>query len=172
MGCDIHLYVEYKRKESENFKSFGSKINPGRNYFMFGLLSKGVRSDNEDGFDAKGLPEFETMGYDARGDARTRIVDDPSDEADECTLDQALSWAENGRRKIYEYNGKPDYVDNPDWHSHSWLTSSEYSQIILKYNSHPEAFNYKQPEYEAVLAILNSFENNGFDSRVVFWFDN
>jgi hypothetical protein len=31
---------------------------------------------------------------------------------------------------------------------------------------------YPLVEYEAVLAALRSFESQGYDARVVFWFDN
>jgi len=177
MGCDIHMYVEYKRKNDSDkqFRNFAGRINPGRNYFMFGLLSKGVRSDNEDGIEPKGLPEMDSLGYKTMQDARLYITDNASGEGDECTLEQALQWTENGRygRKIYNNaDGKPTWVDHPDWHSHTWLTSAEYSTAIFKYNSNPQAVKYKEQEYEAILAVLNSLENNGYETRLVFWFDN
>ena len=45
MGCDIHLYIEYKNKKvafdgyKDNWHSFGQRINPGRNYAMFALMA-------------------------------------------------------------------------------------------------------------------------------------
>ena len=49
MGCDIHLYIEYKNKmvEFDGYKyswhDFGKCINPGRNYVLFALMA-GVRN--------------------------------------------------------------------------------------------------------------------------------
>ena len=46
MGCDIHLYIEYKNKKvafdgyKDSWHSFGKQINPGRNYAMFALMAK------------------------------------------------------------------------------------------------------------------------------------
>jgi len=59
MGCDIHLYIEYKSKKTEfdgydsGWQSFGKSINPGRNYAMFGLMAN-VRNCYSDGK----LPSF------------------------------------------------------------------------------------------------------------------
>jgi hypothetical protein len=45
MGCDIHLYIEYKNKKVEfdgykdNWHDFGKCINPGRNYALFALMA-------------------------------------------------------------------------------------------------------------------------------------
>ena len=45
MGCDIHLYIEYKSKKTEfdgydyGWQSFGGRINHGRNYAMFSLMA-------------------------------------------------------------------------------------------------------------------------------------
>jgi hypothetical protein len=44
MGCDIHAYVESKKPDSKTWWGFGGRINPGRNYRMFGKLA-GVRCD-------------------------------------------------------------------------------------------------------------------------------
>ena len=50
MGCDIHLYVEYRAKDRaanpdpfmRRFSSFGSRINPGRIYEVFAAIAVGV----------------------------------------------------------------------------------------------------------------------------------
>ena len=44
MGCDIHCYIEYKKKNDDHWRSFGGRINPGRNYTLFGVMA-GVRCD-------------------------------------------------------------------------------------------------------------------------------
>lgn len=47
MGCDIHAYIEYRHKRPRNewerqWRDFGGRINPGRNYAIFSTLA-GVR---------------------------------------------------------------------------------------------------------------------------------
>lgn len=168
MGCDIHMYVEYKSKNRYNWVGFGSRINPGRNYFMFGLLSKGVRSDNEKGIEAKGLPDG--MSYKSSDDAFIYINDNyAADDDNYCTLESANRWAEYGCKIIFR-DDKPFKVENPDWHSHSWLTTQEFEKQLEIYNSEPGY--YPEPEYMAVLASMKELEKYECDSRIVFWFDN
>lgn len=168
MGCDIHMYVEYKRKQSTNYSNFGGRINPGRNYYMFGILSNGVRSDNEKGFSAKGMPDYDSLGYSSRSDSQLYITDTEGDGY--VTEDRAEEWVKSGSSVFTDERKK--FVTHPDWHSHSWLTLEEYQKAMDIYNEHPEALQYNEPEYNAILAIMKSLENDGLETRVVFWFDN
>ncbi|MGH2613169.1 MAG: hypothetical protein ACRDFB_09020 [Rhabdochlamydiaceae bacterium] len=62
MGCDIHMYVEYQRKDTDRPKywsSFGSRINPGRDYDLFGKLAS-VRGGTAL-IEPRGLPEHITF---------------------------------------------------------------------------------------------------------------
>jgi hypothetical protein len=169
MGCDIHMYVEYKRKDDKrnNWSNFGSRINPGRNYFMFGLLSKGVRSDNELGIDAKGLPDG--LGWETSDDMYLYINDNRSEDDNHVSTNQAIKWRANyGCNIVNDENGRPYKVENPDWHSSSWLTTSEFENQLNIYNQ--ESFGV--PEYMAILAAMKELENHNNECRVVFWFDN
>lgn len=168
MGCDIHMYIEYKGKDSDSFRDFGGRINPGRNYYMFGILSKGVRVVNKDGIEPKGMPEYESLSYSTRNDYQNYISEN---EGDDCvTPERAAEWVKNGYSTYTDE--RKVFVSNPDWHSHSWLTRDEYKKALDIYYSHAKAIYNKEPEYEVVLACLNSFEENGYESRIVFWFDN
>lgn len=170
MGCDTHMYIEYKRKENGGnyWSSFGGRINPGRNYSMFGIISKGVRYDSDFSFEPKGLPE--DMGYKASGDAYLLITDDGDGEG-ECTLENAESWSKYGRKIIRTKDGTPIKIEHPDWHSHSWLTIDEFEQALTYYNSKGD-IEYKEVKYEAMLSAMKTFKEHGYDVRVVFWFDN
>ena len=168
MGCDIHLYVEYKNKKETNYRNFGGRINPGRNYYIFGLLAKGVRSDLPEGIELKGLPDRETMSYMSRGENEMFIHEDGGEGF--VTPETAERWVKSGSSK---YIGKDkNRITHPEWHSHSWLTTEEYEKQLNVFLNHPDAKLYAEPEYEAVLAILKSFESGGYDARIVFWFDN
>jgi hypothetical protein len=159
MGCDIHLYVEYTDKETlekekngdlngrgEPIKAYwrdlGGRMNPGRNYWMFGILSKGVRSDFDDGFEPKGIPDFHSLGMSSRRDYSMYITDKEDDEGRYTTLSRALKWAsgEYPSSTLYYRNptdDKPSWVSCPDWHSPSWLTTDEYEKAIQIYKSTP-----------------------------------
>ena len=188
MGCDIHMYVEYTYKDKLElynkaiekgetpkdtvfWRCFGSRINPGRNYSLFGILSKGVRSDNKKGFEPKGLPSYDNLGFYAMDDSRLFITKN-GDGDNECTLETALDWQKRLNRKIY-YNGqdKPTFVDNPDHHSHSWLITKEFEKALRLYRAEEKCGS--PVEYTALLAAMKSLEKSGhFVARVVFWFDN
>jgi hypothetical protein len=195
MGADIHMYVEYidkERLEKSNkgekdsrgelikpyWRDFGGRINPGRNYWMFGFLSRGVRSYFSNGIPSKGLPPFNEMGYYSRIDSVCYISEksDNDDDDKSVTLETALKWAESGRCKIIEgSNGQPTWVEHPDWHSHTWLTTDEYETAINNYKAECQSsgdYLNTPIEYVAILAAMKSFEENGYVARLVIWFDN
>ncbi len=193
MGADIHMYVEYTDKETlEKFnrgeknsrgelikpywRHFGGKINPGRDYWMFGFLSKGVRSDFSNGIPPKGLPPFDELSYHSRNDSVCYITDNPDTDGNSVTLETALRWSEGGRYKIINNReGTPTWVEHPDWHSHNWLTTEEYETAINNYIIECEKsgeIDTPPIEYMAILSAMKTFDENGYVSRVVFWFDN
>jgi hypothetical protein len=207
MGCDIHLYIEYKSKKTEfdgydsGWQSFGKSINPGRNYAMFGLMAN-VRNCYSDGklpvlVEPRGMPE--DAAYSTAGDNRIYISETESE--DYVCMETAKRWVNSGSSKfINNKDGNPTWVTQPDWHSHSWLTTSEFESVLNKYleleagwhkvrveehnkmvkeeNIQPDSWAYAppsindEPEYQVVLASLKRFEELGYDARVVFWFDN
>lgn len=187
MGADIHMYVEYsyksdfkryKKELKENKEtakkpyvySFGNQINPGRNYCMFGCLANGVRDDIEGSISPKGLPSEDEIGYMSMFDNRLYITED-GDGDNECTLIDAKVWEKYGRKIIYR-NDVPIFVEHPDWHSHTWLTLSEYKKALDLYKKNSN-FGGKIPlEYQVILDIMKSINKNGGIPKIVFWFDN
>jgi len=206
MGCDIHLYIEYKSKKTEfdgyetGWQSSGGRINPGRNYAMFALMAD-VRNYGDNKLpvlvEPRGMPD--DVSYTTMNDNRIYISETKSE--DYVSMETAKRWVESGSSKfINDKEGNPIWVTNPDAHSHSWLTTSEFESVINKYleleagwhkerveehnkmvkedNIQPDSWAYAppsindEPEYQVVLASLKRFEELGYDARVVFWFDN
>jgi len=202
MGCDIHLYIEYKSKDGYDpaWQGFGGNINPGRNYAMFALMAD-VRNYGDDKLpvlvERRGMPD--DAGYTATDDNRIYISETKSE--DYVSMETANRWVKSGSSKfINDKDGNPIWVTNPDAHSHSWLTTSEFESVINKYleleagwhkvrveehnkmvkeeNIQPDSWAYDppsmvdEPEYQVVLASLKRFEELGYDARIVFWFDN
>lgn len=158
MGCDIHLYIEYKPSGADRWRSFGERINPGRNYQIFGRLA-GVRCEDEQHIAPRGVPE--DMSYSALGDHWLYVTDRPGDGS--CTRQDAERYISNCGSRWRGSEQK--HVSHPDWHTHSWLTTSEFADAI-------GGFDSGEFEYRAILAAMRSFEADGCVARVVFWFDN
>jgi hypothetical protein len=161
MGCDIHCYMEYRRPSGDRWLPFGARINPGRNYRIFGRLA-GVRREQEPHVKPRGLPA--DVGWRAQDDAWIFIHEDGGE--DSCKPEDAARWAAQGLKYRNDRDGKPTWIENPDWHSHSWATPTEWEVAI----SHPE--DGDEIEYRAMLHALRYFESSGYEARVVFWFDN
>lgn len=203
MGCDIHCYVEYRNQKNPDrgWYDFGGRINPGRNYWMFGAMA-GVRTDHIPHIEPRGFPE--DSGYAAFGDNTIYVVDDQkeptSHDYDSYTYSRAHAddHAQKGYCQYIERNGKKNWVTNSDHHTHSWLTSSEFELAIAAYlkasgfqintlrlpepqsmealattNEEDRAGALKGiREYWAILAAMRCFDAQGYESRLNFWFDN
>lgn len=169
MGCDIHCYVEHRDKGSEHWYGFGGRINPGRNYQMFGLLA-GVRGGTAL-VEPRGVPE--NMAYDARDDYWLFINRSGQPGDGETTPERAAKYvAEDGCEYVgHQTNGQPNWVTHPDWHSASWLTPDEF-QKASDAAAEADAPYGLSSEYYALIAAMREFEKRGEDARVVFWFDN
>lgn len=151
MGCDIHIYSEYRDlpvgfgrlwKSNEMWLSdpggdaptvpYCHRLHTGRSYELFGTLSDGVRGFP--GRPAKGFPK------------------------DACPQVQAVraKWSQDG-------------------HSDSWLTVSELTEIRRQNGIMP----YVRRDIDQILSrlwcvhfdfpVIDPYEDN---TRVVFWFDN
>jgi len=190
MGCDIHMYVEYTYKkkipldgdetpiklEKVYWSNFGGRINPGRDYTIFSLLSSGVRGEYDVSFPAKGLPPKDELGYGTTSDAFLYISDKTDKDKigeNECTLEDAIRWTQGGHRNLYnDRSGTPRWVDHPDWHSHSWLTTDEYTEALENYSKLNDWGGEIAIGYDVILSIMRTIESRGAEARLVFWFDN
>ena len=159
MGCDIHVFVEYrsKKKESASWMAFGKKFHLPRDYEIFGLMA-GVRGGIAI-YPPKGLPDKETLSFDFKNSYYLWIYEDSERGATESN---AARWVAAGYSSYVE---EDKAVTDPDAHTPSWLTKMEFENVLKR-------LDYTSIEYDAVLAAMESFELNGFDARIVFWFDN
>lgn len=63
-----------------------------------------------------------------------------------------------------EHDGAPLMVQNPDWHTPSWVTTAEFAAALDGLE--------RVVEYRALLAAMREVESMGWEARLVFWFDN
>lgn len=176
------MYVEYSNIENNQerekkghepyWDSFGGRINAGRDYILFGYLSQGVRYDTDKGFEARGLPN--NLGYYALADSRLYIVDNDKDSFEgSVKRATALDWNQRLGCKLTYHDDVAVYVDHPDWHSHSWLTTKEFEKAIKLCEKDKNSWGPVGMKYKALLAAMKSFERTKkYEARLVFWFDN
>jgi hypothetical protein len=196
MGCDIHMFLEYADFTQSNgdvyWSCFGGSYNPGRDYYMFGLLA-GVRSDRTL-FEPKGLPDGR-LSYQAESYMTLWISDEHAGGENACTLADARKWEAQGETITNDKDGKPYRVSNPDLHSYSWLSLEDYRYVLVYYKLGDKAAEIDvDPEdhqaviqavaalrgggerydvgYGAILAAMEHIEQRGKQTRLVFCFDN
>lgn len=170
MGCDIHCYIESGRKRRDHdadgsekvfWSGFGGRINPGRNYDIFGLIA-GVRREELKLFDPRGIPD--DVAWSARFDNEIFIHETPGEGY--VTPETAANWVELGASRYTDDTQK--WVTSPDHHTHTWLTPDEWEQVITH-----ESLTYgADDDYFAMLAAMRELEKRGNLVRVVIWFDN
>lgn len=192
MGCDIHLYMEYKNPEntwSKRWDNFGKRISVGRDYYLFGLMA-GVRGGAKPIAAPRGIPN--DIDYYTAQDYYWFIGDTNETDTDGSrfiTLKDAERW---GTTIELDDKGNPYRIPDPDLHSASWLTFGEYTSALalaeLAYykDCSPDNPNMIQAVrdlylkeahkylilHKAVAASMSTLENIGYKTRVVFWFDN
>ena len=163
MGCDIHMYVEWKVKSrNDNYwDTFGGCINPGRDYELFGLLA-GVRSDEVPMFPIRGIPD--NMAFESRYDYYYYVVENKKDtDENYVTRKNAEEWVAAGLSTWKDTDHK--LVSGPDWHTPSWLTYAEFKKVLTGLDV--------EVTYKALLVDMMALTDHGKnDVRVVFWFDN
>lgn len=165
MGADIHVYIEHnshepREGEKRYWSTFGGRINPGRDYTMFGLLAN-VRCDGAI-YEPRGLPS--DIAWQTGDDAFVRVSDSPDlfDLDGYCRPASAEDWVRLGYSSWVEEGKK---ITHPDYHSHSWLKPEEWKNVI----AHRPGVG---AEYEAISAAMDTLQARGKKARVVFWFDN
>ncbi len=160
MGCDIHMFIEYKKPDDNHWRSHGKEIRGTRNYSIFAILAS-VRGE---GNQAKGYPN--DCGIEADDAFYIYIDDNPTIESWERTVttEKANKWVLSGSSWF-----KPDnqhYVSDPDSHTPSWATVDELQEAIDK-----DTWNNNEC-YKAILCTMKFFESEGYKSRLIYWFDN
>ena len=174
MGCDIHMYVEYSPRKFAHQRakygwiSYGQRINPGRDYDLFGLLAD-VRGGTAI-YPKRGMPA--DAGFYTQYDNKIYISETSAEygERSMATAQAEEQVAKWGATMEYATDGRPLSVTNTDWHSHSWLNRNEFEHV-LSARALTEG-GRAAIEYYALLASMRALEDDGLnESRVVFWFD-
>ena len=173
MGCDIHAYVDFDESFNASDGSpwvscYATDIQLGRNYNLFTMMAS-VRDDH--GWaGSKRKPRGLPMKYSFKVDhANTLYIGRRESGERTVSRRRAASWVKAGYSEYTAYrdqDGRPRWVTDPDWHSHSWLTAKELRSIQAEFVEH---FGKPYEPLEPLIAMMDCF---GDRARLVFWFDN
>lgn len=164
MGCDIHAVVEHKGPKYIAWGSVMNEMRLDRHYGIFGLLAKGVRSEFEESLKAKGIPV--DISSRAKEDYCYYITDETNYEQHHLSKEDAQKDLDGG----YSIRVDENHISRSDWHNASWVSAEELEKLLTL------PFVLKEwrglEDYWAVLAMMKSYLAQGFETRLVFWFDN
>jgi len=176
MGCDIHLFVEKRKKDSKDdflpcaFRSEFSE----RTYSMFAKLANVRNYDKVEHLPIRGLPE--DISYITFEALYKKVIFDPINEWDEenCyTIDQVNKWVKDGYSHVIHKHEK-EWCSNPDAHSYNWCTSQEIMECLTEFTTgenHKYRGNYLN--WVGLAAYMKALEDNGnYEVRAAYWFDN
>lgn len=165
MGCDIHTFIEFKEKpEQKEWSSFGGQLRPGRDYNIFSEMAGARLGGSSANFiKPRGMPD--DIGWECRDDYHYYITEEKSEDH-EVNAETAARWVESGSSRYIMRDDRPVWVTDPDAHSESWLTLEEFKAALGRLQYKPGL------RYLAMVAAMESFEANGAQTRIVFYFDN
>ncbi len=193
MGCDIHLYREKKisnlwvtadvwRKEDDGDGGVYSEVPWGnrftdRNYKLFGLLSKGVRSEFPFSFQERGMPfnacsevSSSSERWDCDGHSHSYLylheLKDMQEFINTAAIKVSGMMGEDQLKNLQATidSGKPNWnLLYPYCRSAGSTSYKEFSIDV------PASFIMA----DCLESIISSFDNvEGDNHRIVFWFDN
>lgn len=179
MGCDIHRYVEYKRKKDIHWKSTPISGLGTQNYTLFGFLEEGIRENhNPEKYyihEALGLPD--DIGFYAEEDFYLTVNDEYIND-DRCiSVEKANEYINKWPYlKIIKNNkGEILKIQNPNWYGMTYINFEEFNRIIESFKRYlidNNIFDYYIPT--SVLATyhyMKTYNDRGYDTRMVYWFD-
>lgn len=176
MGADIHVFLQYRGKTDNLLKwnSFSAdEILFERDYAMFSILAE-VRGTTPLSLKSRGKLPLNDLSH-WIVDKRTLLINEEIEDygvTGDCTLETATEWKKKYNCRIHHLDSKIKNwrVDNPDYHSDTWLSFEEYGQALQFYTD----YTGKSPEigYLATYAAMKVYHEGGYEPRLVIWFDN
>lgn len=174
MGCDIHMFAEYKSKDSVNWR-FLDCGNPlmDRHYDLFGLFAPYGRTEYPEDIDIvhepNGIPD--NISDPLMREYTLKIDDEGYQKGWEHTIDS--DWVLKNQEYVKYYKNMPDRIIDTKWYSESCITLEEYKAILDFYKSdeNPYKGNYAIC-WDAFYNHVKTYQDAGYDVRIIYWFDN
>jgi hypothetical protein len=143
MGCDIHSYIEVVRTQRND--TYYTKVfftpNITRDYLLFACMA-GVRTHSTENLPAfatpKGLPD--RLSCEVQQEYYMYVANDEKEEEEfeqdgvsACSKEDAEKYKQRGLKEIKI--GDMTFIEDPDYHSASWLTIEELEEVDRLYCS-------------------------------------
>lgn len=194
MGCDIHLYREKKvddkwqsadewerpswaEGDDELHIKFDKLAYIGRNYELFGALSKGVRRDVSFAFEPRGVPfnmspevsqSFES--WDSDGHSHSYLyLHELREFADFLNTQTICIEGMKDVKQLAELRASIA-SGNPDWDKLFPYCAATNSPGHVDFEMDVPASYYIGRELKQIIDSFNGID--GENHRIVFWFDN
>ena len=142
MGCDIHAYIEmYSKRDSLSSTGcwvhcFAENVGIGRDYRLFGLLAN-VRSPSPFNLSAKGIPNTPQLSFTCASNYYLTVCDGERTKGVCYDFGRCVSREEAERliqnKQSFYIDDKKTCIQNPDWHSATYLSLSEMMQVRKNY---------------------------------------
>lgn len=189
MGCDIHIYREKKidgawvAADKWQQTDYGLEVSykdqayTGRNYQLFGLLSKGVRTENEFSFEQRGMPfnsceQIQSLAEEWSSDGHSHSYLYLHELKDMLEFLQTRTLKISGMKDRDELKALRESIvsSNPDWNLLYPYCQGSSMETYERFSVDVPASFYLG---ESLSEIINSFDGiDGENHRIVFFFDN
>lgn len=187
MGCDIHLFLEKRRKDVVYSTWYACKMTDtplkgwsDRDYSMFSMLAN-VRSYGRDKhIKIKGFPKDASDCV--KWSYCYELIPDESYDEEEyeersenwgthyCSESKGDEYIREGLSTEICQMGGHRFISYPDYHSPNWCIAEELEDCI---ESVSRRVYQVSEEWLALLSAMKAIESTGFyECRAVFWFDN
>jgi hypothetical protein len=120
------------------------------------------------------------MDWKTAEDYTYNVVEDGENDNEEKCVERsrAEEWIKSGSSEVWDtINGKVIRITGPNWHTASWLDTSEMVLVAERMRVAMLLHNYKDDpctaRVEGLVEMMKRVERDGkIKARVVFWFDN
>lgn len=171
MGCDIHLYVEGRKRGTTSWQPYGGRFSE-RIYGMFAKLAdvrnySGITPISQ----PRGVPS--DVSWSVKNDYCYFVVDEPTEDESCILKGDALEYIQKGWSSYFppgDSDGR--FITRPDWHSASYVPTDEFEVCVHNIFLKDGVWHGDYTTYRAVLAMMRELELCDVECRAVFWFDN
>lgn len=168
-----NLYMSLECRRHTKWSFFIRLPDLGCDWVLFTLLGHEVENSEIDLQDCHGVRGFPPDVADTSISEDAYTIDDESSESDIgdilddvrfCSEQESKSWVDSG---VSRFINEGYQVTDPECYGQSWASYEEFANIVAnakKNESHLIQF------LRAFLAAMTSLQEDGYTTRVIYWF--
>lgn len=176
MHPNPHISLEYGKRNKWSF--FAQLPDMGYDWVLFTLFGyrvRGVEINPQDCLEVKGLPPNVTDGSICNNayivnnevcESETEAgIGEIVEGARFCTEYEAKCWVDSGESRLIDRGYR---VTDPDAYGQSWASYEEFVDAVENAKKYKSQSTHR---LKAFLAAMTSLREDGYTTRVVFWFE-